>query len=154
MKSIIEKFYDAFTALDGNAMAACYHPDIAFEDPAFGNLKGEKAKNMWRMLCESQQGKDFQISYSNVSCSDTAGSAHWEAKYVFSQTGRSVHNKIDAEFELKDGLIIKHVDTFNLQKWAKQALGFKGAILGGTAFFKKKLNAQTIAMLAKWESRQ
>lgn len=153
MKSIIEQFYTAFEAVDGEAMAACYHSDVVFEDPAFGVLKGEKAKTMWRMLCESQRGKDFQVTYSGITSDNTSGKAHWEAKYEFSQTGRKVHNKIDAAFEFKDGLIIKHVDTFDLQKWAKQALGFKGALLGGTGFFKKKLNAQTNALLAKWENK-
>ena len=149
MENIIKKFYQAFTDLDPETMASCYHDDIVFEDPAFGVLQGEKAKNMWRMLCESQKGKGFIVEASNF----TSNSAHWEAHYVFSQTGRKVHNIIDAEFEFKDGKIIKHTDHFNLHKWAKQALGFKGMLLGSTGFFKKKLNAQTNRLLSKFESR-
>ena len=36
MKSTIEKFYTAFTNNDAEAMVACYHDNIIFEDPAFG----------------------------------------------------------------------------------------------------------------------
>lgn len=150
MQDLIKKFYQAFTDLDPETMVSCYHDDIVFEDPAFGVLKGEKAKNMWRMLCDSQKGKNFIVESSNI----TADKAHWEAHYVFSQTGKKVHNIIDAKFEFKDGKIIKHTDDFNLHKWARQALGFKGMLLGGTGFFKKKLNAQTNHLLSKFEKNK
>lgn len=152
MKNLIDTFYTAFSNLDAITMAACYHDDIVFEDPAFGVLRGEHAKNMWHMLCRSQKDKDFNVTYSEVKSNTTEGSAKWEAKYTFSKTGRKVHNKINAQFEFKDGLIIKHTDTFNLHKWAKQALGFKGLLIGNTSFFKKKLQQQTEALLNKFES--
>ena len=151
-QSIVTKFYQAFTELDAEAMASYYHENVVFKDPAFGTLKGEKACNMWRMLCQSQKGKNFVVEFSNVEADEQTGSAHWEAKYIFSKTGRKVHNKIRAHFEFSDGKIIKHTDVFDLRNWSKQALGFKGALLGGTAFFKKKLQAQTNGMLAKFEN--
>jgi ketosteroid isomerase-like protein len=40
---LIETFYRAFAALDAEAMAACYHDEVTFEDPAFGQLQGEQA---------------------------------------------------------------------------------------------------------------
>ena len=55
MNELITKFYESFTNLDAEGMASCYHPEIVFEDPAFGKLEGSRAANMWRMLCESQQ---------------------------------------------------------------------------------------------------
>lgn len=147
----IEKFYSAFAQKDWQTMQSCYHPNVVFEDPAFGQLKGDDARKMWKMLCE--QGKDLQLEFSNISCNETTGKAHWEAKYTFSKTGRKVHNIIDAKFELKEGLIIKHTDTFNLHKWASQALGLTGRLFGGTKFFKKKLNAQTSAILKKYKNQ-
>jgi ketosteroid isomerase-like protein len=152
-EALISKFYTAFANLDAEAMASCYHKEVVFEDPAFGILKGEKAGNMWRMLCQSQKGKDFVVTYSGVEAADGKGSARWQAKYTFSQTGRKVHNKIHAHFEFVDGKIIKHTDAFDLKQWAKQAMGFKGALLGGTSFFKNKLQQQTNGMLAKFESK-
>ncbi len=154
MQSLIEEFYTAFNNLDAETMISCYHKDIVFEDPAFGELKGEHAKNMWRMLCASQKGKDFTVEFSNVSVDGEKGSAHWEAHYNFSKTGRRVHNKIDANFIFEEGKIISHKDDFNLHKWASQALGFKGKLIGGTNFFKRKLQSQTNHLLSKFESGQ
>lgn len=150
MTDVITKFYTAFHNLDADAMCACYHDNVIFEDPAFGILKGHEAKAMWKMLCDSQKGKDFKVIFSDIKTRDGDGSAHWEAYYTFSKTGRKVHNKIDASFQFKDGLIIKHKDDFNLHRWAKQALGFKGLILGGTGFFKSKLQQQTKHLLGKY----
>jgi ketosteroid isomerase-like protein len=150
MKTLVEKFYNAFKDLDAPTMNSCYHRDIVFEDPAFGVLEGYRAKAMWEMLCESQKGKDFKVIYSDIKTNTNKGSAHWEAFYSFSKTGRKVHNKIDATFEFKDGLIIKHTDNFSLHKWAQQAIGFKGLLLGSTGFFKKKLNKQTTFLLDKY----
>lgn len=152
MKQLVQTFYSAFKNLDEETMVNCYHEEVVFEDPAFGILKGNHAKNMWRMLCESQKGKDFKITFSTIQANDLNGSAHWEAYYTFSKTGRKVHNVIEAHFEFKDGKIFKHTDTFNLYKWSKQAFGLTGFLLGWTRFFKNKLNAQTNRLLTKFES--
>lgn len=154
MKNLIETFYTALNDSDGKTMASCYHDDVVFEDPAFGVLHGEKAKSMWLMLCESQNGKGFKVQFSNITTNNNEGSAHWEAFYTFSKTGRQVHNKIDASFEFKDGLIIKHTDVFDLHKWAKQAIGLKGMLFGGMSFFKKKLNTQTNSLLEKYMEKK
>ena len=62
-EKIIHQFYTAFKNLDAETMVSLYQDDIMFEDPAFGVLKGEEAKAMWRMLVESQKGKNFQVSF-------------------------------------------------------------------------------------------
>jgi len=152
MVDLLKKFYTAFNELDAETMASCYHNDIVFEDPAFGILKGEKAGNMWQMLCSSQKGKDFKVIFYDLESNTNTGTAKWEAFYNFSKTGRKVHNKVTAKFEFKDGKIIKHTDDFNLHTWSKQAMGFKGLILGGTGFFKKKLQQQTNFALTKFEN--
>jgi ketosteroid isomerase-like protein len=154
MENVIEKFYKAFSNLDAETMVSCYHDQVVFEDPAFGILNGERAKNMWRMLCESQKNKDFRVDYSNIEVTENSGSAFWEAFYTFSKTGRKVHNRIHAKFEFKDGKIIKHTDTFNLHSWSKQALGLKGFVLGKTMYFKNKLNAQTNRLLDNYEKNK
>ena len=149
MKELIETFYTGLSEQDSDKMISCYHEDIVFEDPGFGKLKGERAKKMWQMLCKN--AKDFRVEFSKVEADDQTGSAHWEAWYTFSQTGRSVHNIIDAKFEFKDGKIIKHTDHFNLHRWSSQAIGWKGKLLGGTNFFKKKLHQQTNRLLDKFQ---
>ena len=149
----IEKFYTAFKNLDADAMCECYSEDVEFSDPAFGKLKGERAKNMWKMLVESQKGKDFKIEFDQVEHNGDKASAKWEAKYTFSQTGRKIHNKISAQFELKNDKIVVHKDNFDLHSWATQALGIKGWLLGWTGFFRSKLQNQTGKLLDKFEAK-
>lgn len=118
-------------------MISCYHDDVIFQDPAFGKLFGAEAKAMWGMLLSN--ATDLQITYNKVHGSNQAGSAHWEAKYTFSKTGREVHNKIDASFKFRDGLIMEHRDDFNFWKWSSMALGPIGVLLGFTPIVKKKV---------------
>lgn len=147
-EELISKFYTAFQSLDSETMSDCYNDDIEFTDPAFGTIKGKRAKAMWKMLC--QNSKDLKVEFSNIFVDEQNGSAHWEATYTFSRTGRKVVNSIDAKFEFKSGKISKHIDHFNLHKWASQAMGFKGWLLGGTSFFKKKLQEQANHSLDKY----
>ncbi|MFT5569436.1 MAG: limonene-1,2-epoxide hydrolase, partial [Cyclobacteriaceae bacterium] len=121
MQTLITDFYTAFKNMDAEAMVSCYDDNVVFEDPAFGILLGERAKNMWRMLITSQKGKEFIITFQEVKESDAKASATWEAKYTFSKTSRKVHNIITAQFEIADGKIIKHSDHFDLHRWAGQA---------------------------------
>ncbi len=133
----IQAFYQAFQNKDHAAMAACYHPDIHFSDPVFTDLYGDEARAMWHMLCE--QGTDLVITYSKVGAGGDRGSAHWEARYTFSPTGRAVHNKIHAAFVFRDGLIIRHIDSFGLWKWTRMALGPTGIFIGWTGMAKAKV---------------
>jgi hypothetical protein len=48
-----------------------------------------------------------------------------------------VVNTIAAQFQFKNGLIIKHVDEFDLYKWSKQAFGVTGFYLDGQDFSKE-----------------
>jgi ketosteroid isomerase-like protein len=126
--ALINRFYEAFARRDAEAMTACYAPDVRFADPAFGELHGDEARGMWRMLVE--RGKDLEVVHSNVVADEERGSAHWDADYTFSATGRKVHNSIDARFRFEGGLIAEHQDSFDLYKWARQALGPVGLLLG------------------------
>jgi len=150
MTELIEKFYTAFSNLDSEKMNACYHSDVTFSDPAFGQLNYAEVTSMWTMLLASQKGKNFTVTFSDIQANQDSGSAKWEAKYIFSKSGRAVHNKVSANFRFKDGLIIEHLDDFNLHSWAKQALGTSGALIGWTGFFKRKLQAQTNITLHKF----
>lgn len=84
MKEQIEQFYGEFNSLDAEKMVSQYHREVIFEDPAFGILEGERAKNMWRMLCASQKGKQFMARVSQIEGSEDVTTATWEAFYVFS----------------------------------------------------------------------
>ena len=128
----------AFQKLDYQGMNICYSNDIVFNDPAFGLLRGDEAKAMWEMLCKN--AKDFSLTFSNIQLLDEEyATCNWVATYTFSKTGRKVVNNIKAFMRLKDGKIIEHSDGFKISKWAAQALGFKGALLGWTGFMKRKI---------------
>ena len=129
--NLIERFYQAFQAKDGAAMSACYAPDAAFQDPVF-TLVGPQVGAMWRMLC--LRGRDLALTYRDVvvDADGQGGSAHWDATYTFSTTGRAVQNSIDARFRFRDGLIAAHTDTFDFWRWSRQALGPVGLFAGWT----------------------
>lgn len=127
---LIDDFYAAFVRKDGAAMAALYHPDARFSDPVFPDLSGAEAGAMWRMF--TQPGGDLRVEYRDVKGDDSGGSAHWDAYYTFQATGKKVVNSIDAAFEIKDGKIYRHRDTFDFWKWSRQALGAPGVLLGWT----------------------
>lgn len=151
-EQLIETFYKAFQKRDAEAMAACYHQEIFFSDPVFPDLHGERAPNMWRMLCA--RGKDLKIEFSGVSANDSTGKAHWEAWYTFSGTGRKVHNIIDAEFEFRDGKIVRHKDSFDFWRWSRQAIGPMGVILGWTPILRNGVRKKADKGLVDFEAKK
>lgn len=138
--ALITRFYEAFNRLDAEAMAACYTEDVLFSDPVFGELRGRQAGDMWRML--TSRAKEFSVRFDNVRADERSGGAHWVATYLFSQTGRTVVNDIQARFVFRDGKICEHHDHFDLWRWSRQALGAKGALLGWTPFVQNAIRAQ------------
>lgn len=133
-------------------MTAYYHPDIVFEDPAFGRLTGSDARAMWALLCE--RGRDLEITFRDVTADDRVGSAHWEARYTFRQTGRKIHNRIDAEFGFRDGLIAEHHDGFSFWDWSRQAFGPAGLVLGWSPILKSRVQKNARAALAAFQRAQ
>lgn len=148
-KQIITDFYSAFKAGNAQKMGALYAQNATFEDPAFGQLTAEQARAMWSMLVESSKGQ-LDIDFSEVTGTKAGGTAHWEAKYTFGKTGRKVHNKIDAQFEIQHGKITKHVDHFNFWKWSSMALGLPGTLLGFTPIIKNIVRKNVHNLLRKY----
>ena len=142
---LVVRFYEAFQKLDAEAMARCYADDVVFDDPAFGELHGPAARDMWRML--TGRAQDFSLTFSDVQADDHVGRASWTATYVFGQTGRTVVNRIGARFVFRDGLIAEHRDSFDLWRWARQALGLKGLLLGWTPLVRRAVRAQARSAL-------
>ena len=151
-EGLITKFYTAFQQQDAATMASCYHQDITFSDPVFPSLHGQAASGMWRMLCARAQ--NFSLVFNEVQADATTGSAHWIATYTFSQTGRTVVNDIRAKFVFAEGKIIQHQDHFDLWKWARQALGLKGLLLGWSAMVRSAVQKQAAKSLQHYLSKQ
>lgn len=156
-EALIKRFYAAFAALDADTMQACYAPDASFEDPVFKLQGREQIGAMWRMLCEAVKAKGqdvWKLEASAISADGKSGRAHWEPHYRFSATGRMVHNIVDADFTLENGLIATHVDRFNFWRWSRQALGPAGVALGWTPMLHNKVRAQAAANLAAFSNKR
>lgn len=142
----MRSLYEGLKARDGEAMAACYAPDATFQDPVF-DLSGRDVGDMWRMLCE--RGKDLRVDYRIV---DDAH-AEWTADYTF-EGNHPVHNEIRSAFTFApDGRIASQVDSFDFPRWAAQALGWKGKLLGRFGFLHAAVRKGSAATLASWQRR-
>lgn len=151
-KDLIAQFYAAFAESAGERMAGCYAPEASFTDPVFGTLDGREAGAMWRML--TGQAVDLRIELLDHDADDERGSAHWRAHYTFSQTGRAVINDVRASFRFADGLIAEHVDDFNFYRWARQALGTRGVILGWTPLLRSAVRKRARTSLAQFQAQE
>ncbi len=149
---LVERFYTAFQQRDAETMAACYADDVVFSDPAFGELHGEEARDMWRMLVARAQ--DFSLTFDGVEADERSGRARWVARYLFSQTGRPVVNRIEARFVFRDGRIVEHRDSFDLWRWTRQALGLKGTLLGWSPLVQRAIRSQARKGLDLYRRRQ
>ncbi|KFX69774.1 ketosteroid isomerase [Pseudomonas taeanensis MS-3] len=147
---LIRRFYQAFQQLDAESMAACYSDDVRFSDPVFEDLRGGDAADMWRMLAARAQ--DFSLTFDAVEANEQRGSARWVATYLFSQTGNTVVNRIEARFVFRDGKIVEHHDHFDLWRWARQALGMKGLVLGWAPPVQRAIRQQAAKGLAAFQA--
>lgn len=150
--ALIERFYRAFQVLDAETMAGCYAADVRFADPVFTDLRGAEAADMWRMLASRAQA--FSLTFDGVEADEHEGRARWVATYLFSQTGRTVVNRIEARFRFENGLIVEHRDSFDLWRWARQALGAKGLLLGWLPPVQNAIRQQAARGLAAFRAQR
>jgi ketosteroid isomerase-like protein len=142
---LIRRFYAAFAARDGGAMAGLYGPDARFSDPVFVDLRGEEPGAMWRML--TGRADDLKVELLEHEADGDRGSARWIAHYTFTQTGRPVENHVRASFRFADGLIAEHRDEFDFHRWSRQALGAPGLLLGWTPLLRAAVRRRARAGL-------
>ena len=147
---LVREFYARFAARDAEGMARCYHPEVFFSDPAFPRLRGEEAGDMWRMLLA--RASDLAVSLDEASADAEGGRARWTARYTFGATGRPVVNRIDSLFAFRGGLIVRHYDHFPFWRWAAQALGPAGALLGWSAPLKWKVRRDAARALERFSA--
>ena len=120
-------------------MGALYGDEAEFSDPVFPSLNAKQVRAMWAML--TSRSKDLKVSFVVEDESPTSARVRWNADYTFSKTGRAVHNRVVAKMELRDGLIVRHVDEFSFWRWSAQALGTPGRFLGWTPLLRAKIQS-------------
>lgn len=144
-QDLLTSFYAAFALRDGETMAEAYAPGATFTDPVFVGLKDGEPGAMWRML--TSRSKDLTLDLVSAEADETSGTAHWIAHYTFAQTGRKVVNDVSSSFRFAHGLISEQRDEFDFHRWAGQALGLSGKLLGGTPIIRNAVRGKARAGL-------
>ncbi len=150
-ESLIREFYARFAARDAEGMARCYHPDVAFSDPVFPMLHGAEAGDMWRMLLSRAQ--DLAVTLDEAAGDADGVWARWTARYTFTRTGRPVVNHVRGMFAFRDGLVVRHFDSFSFWRWSSQALGPVGAALGWLPPLKWKVRKDAARSLERFRDK-
>lgn len=148
---LIRHFYTCFENKDYRGMQACYADKAVFNDAVFKNLNAAQVKAMWEMLLGN--AVNFRVEFANIKSPDNTAQAEWTAYYTFSGTGNKVINRIKAGFVIEDGKIVRHTDTFSFYKWARQALGIKGLLLGWTPLVRKKVQRTAMQNLQRFMAK-
>jgi len=146
--AVIDLYFKALQSLDAKTMGECYHPEATFQDPVFGPLNADETRAMWKMLC--QNARNFSLVVKEIQADQEKGACRFTASYTFSKTGRNVVNSMTSHFEFKEGKILKQRDVFNLWKWARQAFGWVGLLLGWLPFFQQKIRREARKRLDKF----
>lgn len=152
-EATIRRLYEALDRHDGEAMAACYAPDARFSDPVFPELRGGHAGDMWRML--TARATDLSCELPEARADAEAGSARWVATYTFGATGRRVVNRVRSDFRFDgEGRIAEQRDDFDFWRWARQALGPSGLVLGWTPVLRSRVRRSAALELARFRAAQ
>lgn len=144
-EALIHHFYTSFQQKNVQSMQDCYAENASFTDPVFNNLNVAELRAMWAMLIKN--GTDMRLEFKNIKGTENGATAEWDAWYTFSATGNKVHNQVKASFVIENGKITQHTDQFSFYKWAGQALGFTGKLLGWTGFLKNKIRTTAVNKL-------
>ena len=148
---VAERFYEAFAVRDHYTMGLLYADQATFSDPVFPLLNAKGARMMWKMLLS--RAEDFGIEVKVREDSPTHAAVDWVAYYTFGATGRPVVNRIHSEMSIANGRIVRHVDQFSVWRWASQALGVKGVLLGWSPMMRNRVRSQAARSLNEFARR-
>lgn len=117
-REVAERFYDAFVNRRFDEMEALYAEGVRFRDNIFRFPDRAGTMRMWRKLLRDPD--NVKASYRFERLDGNVAVGRWQADYeIF---GRKVHNDIESRLTIEGGRIVDHRDTFDLGKWARQAL--------------------------------
>ena len=134
-RAALTRFYDALARKDGAALSQMYAPAATFEDPVF-RLRGAEIGRMWKGLLG--RARDFGVAYRIARAAPDRGTVEWTARYLFAGR-RPVVNVILSELRFENGRVVEHRDAFDFPRWAAQALGGPGRLLGRFEWFRNSV---------------
>jgi hypothetical protein len=127
-EALARRFFDALGRLDGEAMAACFHPAASFSDPLFPDLRGERVGWRWRMFARG--ATDMHLDYAVLFADERKGQVQWRVQYRFAGSGRRVVNEGLSTLAFWDDRIVRQVEEFDFWRWSRSSLGLAGWLLG------------------------
>jgi len=145
---VAQRFYDAFMVRDHYTMGLLYASHATFSDPVFPKLTAQGARLMWQMLLS--EAEDFDLAVDIREDAADRAVVDWTARYTFTPTGRVVVNRVHTEMALAAGKIVRQVDAFSFWRWAGQALGWKGWLLGATPLVRDPVQARAAKSLREY----
>jgi hypothetical protein len=123
--------------------------------PIFPKLEGVQIKSVWSMIMAG--ARDFSVHYEILSFDETHVRVSWTALNRFSATNRPVKNQVMTELMLSsptpggnEGKILSQSDVFDFYRWARQALGMPGTLLGWMPWFQKQIQTKSSEKLASF----
>ncbi|HAI85153.1 MAG TPA: DUF4440 domain-containing protein [Chitinophagaceae bacterium] len=147
--TVATTFFKAFAQLNANAMCECYQTTAVFNDPVFGLLHYNELTAMWQMLCANATNFSLQFE-TPVAIDHEYVTVSWTASYTFSATGNKVVNRVKSYLRIENGYITEQSDAFKLSRWAAQALGIKGMLLGWSGFVQKRIRKNARKALERY----
>jgi hypothetical protein len=151
-RETIYHLYNCLQDRNIDGMLSCYHPNVVFHDPVFGELKRERLFYMWRMLL-SRMGSNAKIEIQNVYALNKKATCSWSADYEYGRSKKKIHNEINSNFKFEGNRIISQSDSFDLYKWSKQANGLVGFLFGWTPTMQNMIVKQSNQFLDYYISK-
>jgi len=146
--AVAERFYEAFMVRDFYTMGLLYANHAAFSDPIFPRLSAKGVRLMWQMLLT--EAEDLAIDVKVLEDSPERARVQWVAHYAFPPTKRVVVNRVQTDMRIAAGKIVQQVDQFSFWRWAGQALGPRGWMLGWTPMVQNKVRAKAAESLSEF----
>jgi len=145
---VATRFYEAFMVRDFYTMGLLYANHASFSDPVFPRLTAQGARLMWQMLLS--EAEDLEVNVKILEDSPDRARVDWTARYTFTPTKRVVVNRVHTEMALAAGKIVKQVDDFSFWRWAGQALGWRGWLLGFTPLVHDQVRSKAARSLQEF----
>lgn len=149
----LERFFTAFANLDAATMQACYAENARFDDGIYRLAGARQIGGMWTMLCAELRLRgigQWRLEVHRLRVRDEQGRAEWTAHYRFGAKGRKVRNRVYSRFDFDErGLILRQRDEFPFWRWAGQALGMRGWLLGWSPVLRTRVQGHAARQLAR-----